>query len=71
MQYCYSTKPDETRLQAANRQLNLAVKKAIDPTGPEIPDGHEMVPYIPTTTESSIPIALVSRPPMELSTPKM
>jgi phosphatidylserine/phosphatidylglycerophosphate/cardiolipin synthase-like enzyme len=63
MQSCYSTKPNETRLQAANRQLNLAVKSPIDPTGPDIPDGHEMTPYIATSTEYPVPIAMVSRPP--------
>ncbi|KND90958.1 hypothetical protein TOPH_04343 [Tolypocladium ophioglossoides CBS 100239] len=63
MQSCYSTKPDETRLQAANRQLNLAVTKPIDPTGPEIRDGEEMTPYISTAATHQAPIALVSRPP--------
>ncbi|KAL7946719.1 hypothetical protein V8C42DRAFT_318628 [Trichoderma barbatum] len=63
MQSCYSTKPDETRLQAANRLLNLAVKNPIPPTGPDIPDGHEMTPYIATSTPYPIPIAVVSRPP--------
>ncbi|KAM0264910.1 hypothetical protein ACHAQJ_000426 [Trichoderma viride] len=63
MQSCYSTKPDETRLEAANRQLNLAIKSPIAPTGPEIPDGHEMTPYIATSTEYPVPIAMVSRPP--------
>ncbi|KAL7791862.1 hypothetical protein V8C37DRAFT_381574 [Trichoderma ceciliae] len=63
MQSCYSTKPDETRLQAANRQLNLAVKNPIAPTGPEIPDGHEMTPYIDTSTPYPVPMAMVSRPP--------
>ncbi|KAL6823459.1 hypothetical protein V8C40DRAFT_280133 [Trichoderma camerunense] len=63
MQSCYSTKPDETRLQAANRQLNLAVKDHIAPTGPDIPDGHEMTPYINTSTPYPVPIAMVSRPP--------
>ncbi|KAF5013197.1 hypothetical protein FDECE_776 [Fusarium decemcellulare] len=63
MQSCYSTKPNETRLQATNRQLNLAVKNPIEPTGPEIQDGDEMVPYISTVTEQPVPMALVSRPP--------
>lgn len=63
MQSCYSTKQGETRLQAANRQLNLAIKSPIPPTGPEIPDGHEMTPYISTSTEYPVPIAMVSRPP--------
>jgi phosphatidylserine/phosphatidylglycerophosphate/cardiolipin synthase-like enzyme len=63
MQACYSTKPDETRLQAANRLLNYAVKNPVAPTGPEIPDGHEMTPYIDTSTPYPVPMALVSRPP--------
>lgn len=63
MQSCYSIKPDETRLQATNCQLNLAVHKPISPTGPEIPDGEEMTPYISTATTNPVPIALVSRPP--------
>jgi phosphatidylserine/phosphatidylglycerophosphate/cardiolipin synthase-like enzyme len=63
MQSCYSTRENESRLQAANRQLNLAVKNKIDPTGPEIPDGEEMTPYIDTMTTTPIPMALVSRPP--------
>lgn len=63
MQSCYSVKPDETRLQAANRQLNLAVKNKVQPTGPEIPDGYEMTPYIDTATTTPVPMALVSRPP--------
>ncbi|PNY26772.1 Uncharacterized protein TCAP_03292 [Tolypocladium capitatum] len=63
MQSCYSTKPDETRLQAANRQLNLAVKKPIGPTGPEIPDEEEMTPYVSTATTHPVPMALVSRAP--------
>lgn len=63
MQSCYSEKPDETRLQATNRQLNLACKKPIGPTGPEIPDGQEMTPYITSMTTAPIPMALVSRPP--------
>ncbi|KAL7822304.1 hypothetical protein V8C26DRAFT_390667 [Trichoderma gracile] len=63
MQVCYSTKPDETRLQAANRLLNYAVKNPVAPTGPEIEDGHEMTPYIDTSTAHPVPMALVSRPP--------
>ena len=61
MQACYSCKPGETRLQAANRQLNLAVKSPIAPTGPEIQDGDEMTPYITTLTEAPAPMAIVSR----------
>ncbi|KAM6511439.1 hypothetical protein FALCPG4_016442 [Fusarium falciforme] len=63
MQSCYSNKSDETRLQAANRQLNLAVKNPIQPTGPDIQDGDEMTPYIKTFTTKPVPIALVCRPP--------
>ncbi|KAM0554066.1 hypothetical protein ACHAPJ_007141 [Fusarium lateritium] len=64
MQSCYSMKEGETRLQAANRQLNLAVECPIDPTGPEIQDGEEMTPYISTIIDAQpVPMALVSRPP--------
>jgi phosphatidylserine/phosphatidylglycerophosphate/cardiolipin synthase-like enzyme len=63
MQSCYSEKPGESRLQAANRQLNLACKSPIAPSGPEIPEGDEMTPYISTMTPTPIPMALVSRPP--------
>ncbi|KAJ6445430.1 phospholipase D Active site motif protein [Purpureocillium lavendulum] len=62
MQSCYAAKPDETRLQAANRLLNLAVKNPIPPTGPEIADGEEMTPYLATSTPQPVPMALVSRP---------
>ncbi|KAL2672404.1 hypothetical protein Neosp_013113 [[Neocosmospora] mangrovei] len=63
MQSCYSNKSDETRLQATNRQLNLAVKNPIQPTGPDIQDGEEMTPYIETFTTEPVPIALACRPP--------
>jgi phosphatidylserine/phosphatidylglycerophosphate/cardiolipin synthase-like enzyme len=63
MQSCYSNKPDESRLQATNRQLNLACKKPIGPSSPEIPEGQEMTPYIATMTPAPVPMALVSRPP--------
>ena len=63
MQSCYSDKRSETHLQAVNRQLNLACKTPISPSGPEIPDGQEMTPYIATMTSSPVPMALVSRPP--------
>ncbi|CAM6096348.1 unnamed protein product [Calypogeia fissa] len=63
MQSCYSMKPNESRLQAANRQLNLACKNPIGPSGPEIPDGQEMTPYVSTMTPAGVPMALVSRPP--------
>lgn len=63
MQSCYSLKPDESRLQAANRQLNLAVKNKAEPSGPEIPEGQEMTPYISSMTPGPVPMALVSRPP--------
>jgi len=63
MQSCYSMKPNESRLQATNRQLNLACKNTISPSGPEIPEGQEMIPYINTMTSAPVPMVLVSRPP--------
>ncbi|KPM46518.1 hypothetical protein AK830_g42 [Neonectria ditissima] len=62
MQACYSEKPNENGLHAANRQLNLAVKRPIGPTGPDVPHGEEMTPYISTSTTYPVPMALVSRP---------
>lgn len=64
MQSCYSMKQGESRLQAANRHLNIAVHRPIEPTGPEIDEGEEMIPYIPSSIDSKpVPMALVSRPP--------
>jgi phosphatidylserine/phosphatidylglycerophosphate/cardiolipin synthase-like enzyme len=63
MQSAYSMKPNESHLQAANRQLNLACKHPIPPSGPEIPQGEEMTPYISSMTATPVPMALVSRPP--------
>jgi hypothetical protein len=63
MQSAYSIKLNESHLQAANRQLNLACKHAIPPSGPEIPQGEEMTPYISSMTAIPVPMALVSRPP--------
>ncbi|KAF5627066.1 IQ calmodulin-binding motif [Fusarium sp. NRRL 52700] len=64
MQSCYALKQGESRLQAANRQLNLAVEHPIEPTGPEIDAGDEMTPYISTIGDGKpVPMALVSRPP--------
>ncbi|KAF9294033.1 hypothetical protein BGZ88_004565, partial [Linnemannia elongata] len=63
MQSCYSMKPHESHLQAANRQLNLGCKNKIPPSGPEIPKGEEMTPYISSMTPAPVPMALVSRPP--------
>ena len=63
MQSAYSPKPNESRLQAVNRQLNLACSKPWEPTAPEIPEGEEFTPYIPISTPSPCPMALVSRPP--------
>ncbi|KAF4958007.1 hypothetical protein FSARC_11136 [Fusarium sarcochroum] len=64
MQSCYSMKEGETRLQAANRQLNLAVERPINSSGPEIQHGEEMTPYISTIIDAQpVPMALVSRPP--------
>jgi phosphatidylserine/phosphatidylglycerophosphate/cardiolipin synthase-like enzyme len=65
MQFAYSQKPSESHLEAANRQLNLAVKDSnkIPPAGPEIPEGQEMTPYISSMTSAPVPMVLVSRPP--------
>ncbi len=63
MQSAYSPKPNESRLQATNRQLNLACSKPFAPTAPDIPEGQEFTPYIPISTPSPFPIALASRPP--------
>jgi hypothetical protein len=63
MQSACSIKPNESHLQAANRQLNLACKHPIPPSGPEIPQGEEMTPYISSMTAIPVPMALVSRPP--------
>ena len=63
MQSCYSVKENETHLQAVNRQLNLACKNPIGPSGPEISESEEMTPYITSLTPTSVPMALVSRPP--------
>ena len=63
MQSCYSCHPNESRLQATSRQLNLACTKPIPPHAPEIAEGEAFTPYIPISTPSPFPIALVSRPP--------
>lgn len=63
MQSAYAAKPDESRLQAANRQLNIGVKEPIKPSGPDIADGEEMVPYLSTEMPNSVPMAMVSRAP--------
>lgn len=63
LQSCYSTKHNESHLQAVNRQLNLACTKPIAPNAPEIPDGEEFTPYMTTMTPTPIPMAVVSRPP--------
>lgn len=63
MQSAYSPKPGESRLQATNRQLNLACKKKASPSAPEITEGDEFTPYIPISTPTAFPIAVVSRPP--------
>ncbi|GAM86914.1 hypothetical protein ANO11243_049350 [Dothideomycetidae sp. 11243] len=63
MQSAYSPKPNESRLQATNRQLNLACKKKADPSGPEISDEEAFTPYIPASTPAPFPIAVVSRLP--------
>ncbi|KAF7561661.1 hypothetical protein G7046_g2483 [Stylonectria norvegica] len=63
VQGAYLAKPNETSLQAANRQLNISAKTPVNATGPEIHDGDELVPYISTSTPHPVPIALVGRPP--------
>lgn len=63
VQSCYSTKPHESRLQAANRLLNVSAKNPVPPTGPEVADGEEMTPYMSTSIETAVPMAMVSRPP--------
>jgi len=63
MQSIYSLKSNETHLQATNRQLNLACRNEITPSGPDIPEGQEMTPYISSMTPGPVPMALVSRPP--------
>ncbi|KAL4723485.1 hypothetical protein ACLX1H_009120 [Fusarium chlamydosporum] len=63
MQASYSEKEGETRLQAANRKLNIAAPAPVEPTGPDIHAGEEMTPYIVTKDTNPIPMALVSRPP--------
>ena len=63
MQSAYSPKPNESRLQAINRQLNVACPKPFPPTAPEIPEGEEFTPYIATSTPYPFPMALVSRLP--------
>jgi phosphatidylserine/phosphatidylglycerophosphate/cardiolipin synthase-like enzyme len=64
MQSVYSAGPNESTLQAISRRLNLACAKDPAPaTGPEIQIGEEFTPYIPVSTNSPFPIALVSRPP--------
>ncbi|KOS21218.1 hypothetical protein ESCO_004567 [Escovopsis weberi] len=63
IQSCYSATSSETLLQVVNRRLNLAAKSPIEPTGPSIPPGEEMTPYLATRTTRPVPMALVSRPP--------
>jgi phosphatidylserine/phosphatidylglycerophosphate/cardiolipin synthase-like enzyme len=64
MQASYSEKEGESRLQAANRKLNVAVPTPVEPTGPEIQAGEEMTPYILSSDDAKpVPMALVSRPP--------
>ncbi|KAF9344014.1 hypothetical protein BGX26_004918 [Mortierella sp. AD094] len=63
MQSCYSMKPHESHLQAANRQLNLACENKIPPSGPEIPEGEEMTPYISSTRAHGPGLAPALRPP--------
>ncbi|RGP69718.1 hypothetical protein FSPOR_4530 [Fusarium sporotrichioides] len=64
MQASYGEKEGESRLQAANRKLNVAAPNPVESTGPEIQAGEEMTPYILTSNDSKpVPMALVSRPP--------
>ncbi|CAF3434552.1 unnamed protein product [Fusarium graminearum] len=64
MQTSYSEKAGETRLQAANRKLNVAAPTPVEPSGPEIQAGEEMTPYILSSNDTKpVPMALVSRPP--------
>ncbi|GKU12430.1 unnamed protein product, partial [Fusarium langsethiae] len=64
MQASYGEKGGESRLQAANRKLNVAAPNPVESTGPEIQAGEEMTPYILTSNDSKpVPMALVSRPP--------
>ncbi|OAQ99609.1 hypothetical protein LLEC1_04887 [Akanthomyces lecanii] len=59
----YHPKPGESFVAAANRVLNLAIKKPIPPTAPDFGEQDQMTPYIETTTQQAVPMALVSRPP--------
>lgn len=59
----YHPRSGETFLAAANRVLNLAIKKPIPPTGPDFAEQDQMTPYIETTTQQAVPMALVSRLP--------
>ena len=68
MQSAYSPKPNESRLEATNRQLNLACKNKAKSSGPEISDSEAFTPYIPASSHTAFPIALVSRLPY--GTPK-
>ncbi|KAG8526667.1 uncharacterized protein KY384_008096 [Bacidia gigantensis] len=63
VQAAYATKPNESHLQAINRQLNIAAPNPIPPSGPEIPPGSEFIPYIPISATAPCPIAMVSRAP--------
>ncbi|KAH8172527.1 PLD-like domain-containing protein [Sarocladium implicatum] len=51
----------ESYLHAANEQLNLEFKTQTEPSGPEIMKGEEMVPFVSTNTEDTVPMAVVSR----------
>lgn len=63
VQRSYQPNDGESHVQAANRILNLATKKPIQPTGPDFTDDEAMTPYIMTQTQQPVPMALVSRPP--------
>lgn len=59
----YAANDAESSLQRTNHQLNAAIKTPIEPTGPDIPEGEEMTPYMSTMTRESVPMTVVSRPP--------
>ncbi|TQV90889.1 IQ calmodulin-binding protein [Cordyceps javanica] len=63
LQNNYQPRPGESFVSASNRILNLAIKKPIPPSAPDFAEQDQMTPYIETTTEQPVPMALVSRPP--------
>lgn len=63
LQNNYHPRSGESFVAAANRVLNLAIKKPIPPSAPDFTAQAQMTPYIETTTPHPVPMALVSRPP--------